>query len=80
MRRMNIRQLAFVNLLAKWTKGSLVDASYSVIGKELGITSVAAFLRVKTLERQGWVKRRTGKLYLHPQFCDGSLEAWNDLG
>lgn len=83
---MNTKQLAFVNLLARWVKGEdnsperlLVDASYAVIGKELGTSPVAAFLRTKTLEKYGWVKRRKGKLYLHPQFSGGSVEVWNAL-
>lgn len=76
---MNVKQLAFVNLLAKWAKGLRVDASYAVLGKELGVTPVAAFLRTKTLEKQGWVKRKAGKLYLHPQFSGGSTEEWTTL-
>lgn len=59
---MNVKQLAFVNLLAKWCKGCLVDASYAVLGKELGVSSVAAFLRTKTLEKHGYVKRKEGHL------------------
>jgi len=77
---MNVKQLAFVNLLAKWCKGCLVGASYAVIGKELGTTPVAAFLRTKTLEKQGWVKRKGGKLYLHPQFSgEEHTGEWNAL-
>ena len=76
---MNVKQLAFVNLLAKWAKGLHIDASYAVLGKELNVTPVAAFLRTKTLEKQGWVKRKRGKLYLHPQFSNGSIEEWNAL-
>ena len=76
---MNVKQLAFVNLLAKWCKGLHVGASYAVLGKELGVTPVAAFLRTKTLEKQGWVKRKGGKLYLHPQFSGGSIDEWNTL-
>ena len=76
---MNVKQLAFVNLLAKWCKGCLVDASYAVLGKELGVTPVAAFLRTKTLEKHGWVKRKGGKLYLAPRFSGGSEEEWNGL-
>lgn len=76
---MNLKQLAFVELLSKWTKGNLVDASYAVIGSELGVTPVAAFLRTKTLEKHGWVKRKEGKLYLHPKFSKGSEEEWNGM-
>lgn len=82
---MNVKQLAFVNLLARWARkpdgsvGNLVDASYAVIGKELGVTPVAAFLRTKTLEKHGWVKRKGGKLYLHPKFSGGPEEEWNTL-
>jgi hypothetical protein len=81
----NVKQLAFVNLLARWTKrpdgtpGLVVDASYAVIGKELSVTPVAAFLRTKTLEKQGWVKRKKGRLYLHPKFSGGSEEEWSLL-
>jgi hypothetical protein len=75
----NVKQLAFVNLLAKWCKGCWVDASYAVLGKELGVTPVAAFLRTKTLEKHGWVKRKGGKLYLAPRFSGGSEEEWNSL-
>lgn len=76
---MNLKQLAFVNLLAKWCKGCWVDASYAVLGKELGVTPVAAFLRTKTLEKHSWVKRKNGKLYLAPRFSGGSEEEWNGL-
>lgn len=76
---MNVKQLAFVNLLAKWCKGCLVDASYAVLGKELGVTPVAAFLRTKTLEKQGWVKRKNGKLYLHPQFSKADETEWSAI-
>lgn len=76
---MNVKQLAFVNLLAKWCKGCHVDASYAVLGKELGVTPVAAFLRTKTLEKHGYVKRKEGKLYLHPRFSGGSEEEWNEV-
>ena len=76
---MNVKQLAFVNLLAKWCKGCYVDASYAVLGKELGVTPVAAFLRTKTLEKHGWVKRKGGKLYLAPRFSGGSDDEWNGL-
>lgn len=76
---MNVKQLAFVNLLAKWCKGNLVDASYAVLGKELSVTPVAAFLRTKTLEKHGWVKRKEGKLYLHPRFSGGSEDEWAAL-
>jgi len=76
---MNVKQLNFVNLLTTWTDGCLVKASYAVIGKELGVTPVAAFLRTKTLEKHGWVKRSEGKLYLHPKFSAGDLEEWNAL-
>ena len=76
---MNVKQLAFVNLLAKWCKGCWVDASYAVLGKELGVTPVAAFLRTKTLEKHGWVKRKNGKLYLAPRFSGGSEDEWNTL-
>jgi len=75
----NVKQLAFVNLLARWCKGCLVDASYAVLGKELGVTPVAAFLRTKTLEKQGWVKRKKGRLYLHPQFSKADEAEWNAL-
>jgi hypothetical protein len=57
----------------------VVDASYAVIGKELSVTPVAAFLRTKTLEKQGWVKRKRGRLYLHPKFSGGSEEEWSLL-
>lgn len=77
---MNVKQLAFVNLLTSWChEGLHVDASYAVIGRELKVTPVAAFLRTKTLERQGWVKRKDGKLYLHPKFSKGSSEEWAAL-
>ena len=76
---MNVRQLAFVDLLHGWCRGLLVDASYAVIAKELGITPVAVFLRTKTLERHGWVKRKDGKLYLHPKFSNGSSSEWASL-
>lgn len=76
---MNLKQLAFVELLAKWCKGTLVDASYAVLGKELGVTPVAAFLRTRTLEKHGWVRRKNGKLYLHPKFSKGSQEEWDAL-
>lgn len=76
---MNVKQLAFVNLLAKWCKGCLVDASYAVLGKELNVTAVAAFLRTKTLEKHGYVKRKNGKLYLHPRFSGGSEDEWSQL-
>ena len=76
---MNVKQLAFVNLLAKWCKGCWVDASYAVLGKELGVTPVAAFLRTKTLEKHGWVKRKLGKLYLAPRFSGGTDDEWNGL-
>lgn len=76
---MNLKQLEFVELLAKWANGNLVDASYAVIGKELGVTPVAAFLRTKTLEKHKWVKRREGKLYLHPKFSKGSEAEWEAL-
>lgn len=76
---MNLKQLAFVELLAKWANGNLVDASYAVIGKELGVTPVAAFLRTKTLEKHGWVKRKEGKLYLHPKFTKGDQVEWEAL-
>jgi hypothetical protein len=75
----NVKQLAFVNLLAKWCKGCWVDASYAVLGKELGVTPVAAFLRTKTLEKHGWVKRKAGKLYLAPRFSGGLEDEWNAL-
>jgi DNA-binding Lrp family transcriptional regulator len=75
----NVKQLAFVNLLAKWCRGCLVDASYAVLGKELGVTPVAAFLRTKTLEKHGYVKRKAGKLYLHPRFSGGSELDWSEL-
>lgn len=80
---MNVKQLEFVNLLTTWIspeQPNLVDASYAVIGKQLGVTPVAAFLRTKTLEKHGWVKRKDGKLYLHPKFSKGDEEHWNDLG
>ena len=77
---MNTRQLNFVNLLARWCKGCHVDASYAVLGRELGVTAVAAFLRTKTLEKHGWVKRQAGKLYLHPKFSGGSEEEWASIG
>lgn len=76
---MNTRQLAFINLLAKWCKGCHVDASYAVLGKELSISPVAAFLRTKTLEKHGYVKRKNGKLYLAPRFSGGSEEEWASL-
>ncbi len=76
---MNVKQLAFANLLAKWCKGCWVDASYAVLGKELGVTPVAAFLRTKTLEKHGWVRRKNGKLYLAPRFSGGSEEEWQSL-
>ena len=76
---MNVKQLNFVNLLTKWCKGCHVDASYAVLGKELGVTAVAAFLRTKTLEKHGYVKRKGGKLYLDPRFSGGSEEEWNSL-
>ena len=76
---MNVKQLAFVNLLAKWCRGCLVDASYAVLGKELSVTPVAAFLRTKTLEKHGYVKRKNGKLYLHPRFSGGTEEEWATL-
>lgn len=82
---MNVKQLNFVNLLASWCSempgedALLVRASYAVIGKQLSVTPVAAFLRTKTLEKHGWVKRAGGKLYLHPKFSKGSTEAWNAL-
>ena len=76
---MNVKQLAFVNLLAKWCRGCLVDASYAVLGKELNVTAVAAFLRTKTLEKHGYVKRKEGKLYLAPRFSGGSEEEWAAL-
>jgi len=76
----NIRLLEFINLLHSWCReGLLVDASYAVLGKELGVTGVAVFLRTKTLERQGWVKRKDGKLYLHPKFSNGSSDEWAAL-
>jgi DNA-binding IclR family transcriptional regulator len=75
----NTRQLAFINLLTKWCKGCHVDASYAVLGKELFISPVAAFLRTKTLEKHGYVKRKGGKLYLAPRFSGGSEEEWNSL-
>lgn len=73
---MNVKQLAFVNLLAKWCQGCRVDASYAVLGKELSVTAVAAFLRTKTLEKHGYVKRKAGKLYLAPRFSGGTEEEW----
>lgn len=76
---MNVKQLSFVNLLAKWCKGCRVDASYAVLGKELNVTPVAAFLRTKTLEKHGWVKRKQGKLFLAPRFSGGTDEEWNAL-
>lgn len=76
---MNTRQLATIHLLAKWCKGCLVDASYAVLGKELQVTAVAAFLRTKTLEKHGYVKRKGGKLYLAPRFSGGSEEEWASL-
>jgi DNA-binding IclR family transcriptional regulator len=76
---MNLKQLAFVELLAKWANGNLVDASYAVIGKELNVTPVAAFLRTKTLEKHGWVKRKEGRLYLHPKFTKGDQAEWEAL-
>jgi DNA-binding IclR family transcriptional regulator len=76
---MNVKQLAFVNLLAGWCNGCLVDASYAVIGNQLNVTPVAAFLRTKTLEKHGWVKRKDGKLYLHPKFSKGEDAQWNAL-
>jgi len=76
---MNIKQLAFVKLLSTWCNGCLVDASYAVLGEELKISPVAAFLRTKTLEKGGWVKRRDGRLYLHPRFSQGSEDEWSRL-
>jgi len=77
---MNVKQLEFVHLLHGWChQGLLVDASYAVIAKELGVSPVAAFLRTKTLERHGWVKRKDGKLYLHPKFSNGSSSEWARL-
>lgn len=76
---MNVKQLATLNFLAKWCKGCYVDASYAVLGKELGITAVAAFLRTKTLEKHGYVKRKGGRLYLAPRFSGGTEEEWNTL-
>lgn len=78
---MNVKQLDFVNLLAGWCQeGScLVGASYAVIGGELKVTPVAAFLRTKTLEKHGWVKRKDGRLYLHPKFSKGSEAEWTEL-
>lgn len=76
---MNLKQLSFVHLLAKWCKGCHVDASYAVLGKELGVTPVAAFLRTKTLEKHGYVKRKEGKLYLAPRFSGGSEEEWSNV-
>lgn len=76
---MNTRQLSFINLLTTWCQGLLVDASYGVIGKELKVSPVAAFLRTKTLEKHGWVKRRQGKLYLHPRFSKGDVAEWEAL-
>jgi DNA-binding IclR family transcriptional regulator len=78
---MNVKQLAFVNLLAGWCQEAdcLVAASYAVIGNQLNVTPVAAFLRTKTLEKHGWVKRKDGKLYLHPKFSKGSDEQWAAL-
>jgi DNA-binding Lrp family transcriptional regulator len=76
---MNVKQLDFVHLLAKWCKGCLVDASYAVLGKELGVSAVAAFLRTKTLEKHGYVKRKGGHLYLAPRFSGGSEDEWNAL-
>ena len=77
---MNVKQLAFVHLLREWCEqGLLVRASYAVIAKELGVSPVAAFLRTETLEKQGWVKRRGGKLYLHPKFSNGSMYEWARL-
>lgn len=75
---MNVKQLSFVNLLASWCQAgsNLVNASYAVVGNELKVTPVAAFLRTKTLEKHGWVKRKEGKLYLHPKFSKGSEEEW----
>jgi hypothetical protein len=77
----NVKQLAFVNLLAGWTQppSNLVAASYAVIGAELKVTPVAAFLRTKTLEKHGWVKRKDGKLYLHPKFSKGDEAEWAAL-
>lgn len=79
---MNVKQLAFVNLLAGWCQeGScLVAASYAVIGAELKVTPVAAFLRTKTLEKHQWVRRKEGKLYLHPKFSKGDDAEWAALG
>jgi hypothetical protein len=82
---MNVKQLAFVNLLTGWCQAAdgvgsnLVAASYAVIGNQLKVTPVAAFLRTKTLEKHGWVKRKDGKLYLHPKFSKGSEEEWAAL-
>jgi DNA-binding IclR family transcriptional regulator len=77
---MNVKQLAFVNLLREWCQqGLMVNASYAVIARELGVSPVAAFLRTKTLERHGWVKRKDGKLYLHPKFSHGSSAEWASL-
>lgn len=75
---MNVKQLEFVNLLAGWTQpgSNLVNASYAVIGNQLKVTPVAAFLRTKTLEKHGWVKRKEGKLYLHPKFSKGDEAEW----
>jgi DNA-binding Lrp family transcriptional regulator len=56
-----------------------VDASYAVLGKELGVSAVAAFLRTKTLEKHGYVKRKGGHLYLAPRFSGGTEEEWNSL-
>ena len=56
-----------------------MDASYAVLGTELGVTPVAAFLRTKTLEKHGYVKRKDGKLYLAPRFSGGSEDEWNAL-
>ena len=56
-----------------------MDGSYAVLGKELNVTPVAAFLRTKTLEKHGWVKRKQGKLFLAPRFSGGTDEEWNAL-
>lgn len=79
---MNVKQLQFVNLLNSWCQeGScMVAASYAVIGAELRVTPVAAFLRTKTLEKHGWVKRKDGKLFLHPKFSKGSEAEWAEVG
>jgi branched-subunit amino acid ABC-type transport system permease component len=57
---MNVKQLAFVNLLAGWCQGNnLVAASYAVIGNELKL-SVALVLII-------------GVLVVRPQGLFGSL-------